>query len=375
MPIARIRAVEAHPVVVSGLRDFRIAEGQTRTHVSVIVRLLTDRDDLDGVGEIVSAPPGKPEEFLEEIVGAIRRYVAPALIGLAVHERNVARARVDTALKGRAWTKAGIVNALYDLYGKALGEPVTHLLGGRRHADVPVMGMVIGIMAPDDMAKIAASEVKAGHDAIKIKIGERPDIDLARVAAVREAIGPDVQLRVDANDHYRPAEAIRLVRAMERYHIEHVEQPVSRGDLLGMAEVQNKVGVPVMTDDAVATVEEAATVIRLNAAQRVKVKVSKHGLDGALLLTRMLEAAGIGCVLGHVFEMGLAAVAEAQFAAVASNLVLPHEIGSLKPMGVDDDIITAELRREPGKITLPDGPGLGVTPDWARIESYAPRAA
>lgn len=374
MPVARIRAVEAHPVVVSGLRDFRISEGQTRTHVSVIVRLLTDEPGLEGVGEIVSAPPGKPEEFLEEIVGALRRYVAPALIGLAVHERNVALGRLDTALKGRVWTKAGVMNALYDLYGKALGEPVAHLLGGRRRADVPVMGMVIGIMSPDDMARVAAAEVAAGHDAIKIKIGEQPDIDLARVAAVREAIGPRVQLRVDANDHYRPAEAIRLVRAMERYHIEHVEQPVSRGDLLGMAEVQNKVGIPVMTDDAVATAEEAATVIRLKAAQRVKVKVSKHGLDGALLITRMLEAAGIGCVLGHVFEMGLAAAAEAQFAAVASNLVLPHEIGSLKPMGVTDDIITTELRRQPGRITLPDGPGLGVALDWARIESYAPRS-
>jgi len=72
--------------------------------------------------------------------------------------------------------------------------------------------------------------------------------------------------------------------------------------------------------------------------------------------------------------MGLAAAAEAQFAAVASNLVLPHEIGSLKPMGVTDDIITTELRRQPGRITLPDGPGLGVALDWARIESYAPRS-
>lgn len=369
----RITAVEAVPLVVSGLRDFRISEGQTRTHVSVIVRLRTDREGLEGFGEIVSAPPGKPEEFLEEITGAVRRYVAPALTGLHAHERNAATARLDQVLKGRVWTKAGVNNALYDLHGKALGLPVSHLLGGRRHATIPVMGMVIGIMSPDEMAAVAAAEVKAGHDTIKIKLGERPDVDIARVAAVREAVGPAVQLRVDANDHYRPAEAIRLIRALERYNLEHVEQPISRGDLLGMAEVQNKVGVPVMTDDTVATPEDAATVMRLKAAQRVKVKVTKHGLDGALLIARMLEAGGIPCVLGHVFEMGLAAVAEAQFAAVAPNLVLPHEIGSLKPMGVRADIIKNDLRPRPGRIELPDGPGLGVELDWEQIKAYSPR--
>jgi len=365
-----ITRVEAIPVIVPGLRDFRISEGQTRTHVSVIVRLLTEEPGLEGIGEIVSAPPGKPEEFLEEIVGAIERYIAPALTGLAVHERNIAMERIDRALKGRHWTRAGVNNALFDLAGKALGVSVSHLLGGRRHSRIPVIGMVIGIMSPDEMARVAATEVAAGHDAIKIKIGERLDIDVARVAMVREAIGAQTQLRVDANDHYAPADAIRLIRAIERYAVAHVEQPVSRGDLLGLAEVQDKVGVPVMTDDAVATPEDAATVLRLKAAQRVKVKVTKHGLDGALVITRMLEAAGVPCVLGHVFEMGLAAVAEAHFAAVASNLVLPHEIGSLKPMGVHADLITHELRPHAGELTLPDGPGLGVSLDWEKISEW-----
>jgi L-alanine-DL-glutamate epimerase-like enolase superfamily enzyme len=78
-------------------------------------------------------------------------------------------------------------------------------------------------------------------------------------------------------------------------------------------------------------------------------------------------------VLGHVFEMGLAAAAEAQFGAVGANLVLPHEIGSLKPMGVTEDIITADLRPQRLRITLPETPGLGVALDWARIGKYAPR--
>ncbi len=365
----KITSVEAIPVTVHGDRDFRISEGGTRTHTSVILRLLTDTDGLEGNAEIVSAPPGKPEEFPEEILGAVRNYVAPALAGFRAADRMSACAAVERALKGRIWTKAAVNVALHDLHAKALGVPVTDLLGGRLNSTIPVIGPVIGIMPPDDMAKQAAREAGEGFGAIKIKIGETHDIDIQRVAAVREAIGGGVMLRVDANDHYQPADAIRLIRAMERYDLEHVEQPVSRGDLLGMAEVRRGVGVPIMTDDAVATPQDAMNVIRLGAADRAKVKVTKHGLDGARLIIGMFEAAGLTCVLGHVFEMGLAAVAEAHMAAVASNLAAHHEIGSLKPMGVTADVITDDLRPEPGFVRIPDGPGLGVRLDWDMIEA------
>jgi muconate cycloisomerase len=136
-----------------------------------------------------------------------------------------------------------------------------------------------------------------------------------------------------------------------------------------MAEVRRAVGVPIMTDDAVATPQDAMTVARLGAADRVKVKVTKHGLDGAALIIGMLESAGIACVLGHVFEMGLAAVAEAHLAAVARNLVLPCEIGSLRPMGTTTDIIREDLQPTPGFIHVPDGLGLGVTLDWDKIDA------
>ena len=274
---------------------------------------------------------------------------------------------IDAALKGRPWTKAGINSALYDLQAKALDTSVLALMGGRVNDRIPVMGTVLGIDAPDRMAARAANTVAAGFRAVKVKIGENFANDLARVAAIRDAVGPKIAMRVDANDHYHPAEAIRLIRAIERFDIEHVEQPISRRDLLGMVEIRNAVDVPIMTDDMVATPEEAMTVIRLGAADRVKIKVTKHGLDGARLIANMLAAAGMTAVLGHVFEMGLAAVAEAHVAAAVPNLAGPHEIGSMRPIGSDADIIVEDLRAEPGFLRLPDGPGLGVTLDWARI--------
>jgi muconate cycloisomerase len=365
--IPRITAVEPIPVVVSGTHDFAISEGRTRVHTSVILRLVTEDEGLEGIAEIVCAPPGKPEELPDEIVGAVRTIVAPALIGTAATDRALGCARVAAALKGRSWTKAAVNVALHDLQAKALGITAIDLLGGRFNEEIPVMGTVIGIGDPDAMASQAAQTAASGFRAIKIKIGETIAADLARVAAVREAIGGDVALRVDANDHYQPAEAIRLIRAIECYDIEHVEQPISRRDLLGMAEIRKAVGIPLMTDDMVATPEEAMTVIRLGAADRVKVKVTKHGLDGARLIVDMLAAAGLKAVLGHVFEMGLAAVAEAHLAATAPNLAGPHEIGSMQPMGSSADIIAEDIKAEPGFLRIPQGPGLGVTLDWDRI--------
>jgi L-alanine-DL-glutamate epimerase-like enolase superfamily enzyme len=366
---ARIVAVEAVPVAVTGVRPFRISEGQASTHVSVILRLLTDQPGLEGNAEIVSAPPGKPEEFAEEIIGAVSRYVAPALVGQDAMHRRGAMAALEGILKGRIWTKAAVNVALFDLQAKAMAQPVTALLGGRHSDQVPVIGPVIGIMAPDEMAKLAADLVAKGYRAIKIKVGETPDADIDRVKAVREAMGPHAALRVDANDHYRPADAIRVIRAIERYNIEHVEQPLPRGDMLGMVEVKRAIGVPLMTDDMVATPADAMMVARLGAADRVKVKVTKHGLDGAMLIIGMLETAGIACVLGHVFEMGLAAVAEAHLASCMRNLAPPHEMGSMQPMGIRADVIKDELQPTPGSIRLPHGPGLGVTLDWDRINS------
>jgi L-alanine-DL-glutamate epimerase-like enolase superfamily enzyme len=365
---ARIVGVEAIPVLVRGQREFRISEGFADSHTSVVLRIVTDQPGLEGFGESVSAPPGKPEEFAEEIVGAVERYVAPALIGLRVNERRAGRARVEKALKGRIWTKAAVDVALHDLHAKALGVPVTDLLGGRLMDEVPVIGAVIGMAAPDVMARIAAEQAQSGFAAVKIKIGETIAADLARVAAVREAIGPGVRLRVDANDHYRPADAVSLVRAIERYDIEHVEQPVARGDLLGLAELRRSVGVPICSDDAVATPRDAMTLARLGAASRVKVKVSKHGIEGAALIIGMLEAAGVGCVLGHVFQMGLASLAEAQIAACAPNLIPPHEIGSLGAIAADTDIVTNRLRPRPGFFRLANSPGLGAEIDWPAIE-------
>ena len=371
MEYPKIIGVEAIPIEIRGERAFAISEGQTRTHKSVIIRIITDEPNIDGIAEIVCAPPGKPEEIQHEICGALKAIADSALAGISAENTQTAQRIINERIKGKVWTKGGLNVALNDLRAKALGVSCMSMLGVHSEDNkVPVIGTVIGIMHPDQMAERAIELRDRGFGTLKIKIGEDVSSDFERVRCVREAVGDSVKIRVDANDHYSPEEAIKLINKIEHLNVEHVEQPISRHDILGMREIRKFVHVPLMTDDMVSTPFDAMNVIRLDAADRVKVKVTKHGLDGAIQIISMLSSAGKKAVLGHVFETGLAAVAEAHLAMLFPDIVGPHEIGSMEPLGVADKLLRENPYCNQGYITIPEGVGLGVTVDWEQVENY-----
>jgi len=367
----KICRVEAIPVEINGNREFTISEGRTRTHKSVIVRIITEDPNVDGVAEIVCAPPGKPEEIQHEIYGTLKAIIENSLTGISAEDTVSAQKVINERIKGKVWTKGGLNVALNDLRAKALGISCMSMLGVHgQDAKVPVIGTVIGIMHPDQMAERARDLLALGFGTLKIKVGKDVSSDFERVKCVREAVGESVGIRVDANDHYSPEEAIKFINKIECLNIEHVEQPISRCDILGMSEVKKSVNVPLMTDDMVSTPFDAMNVIRLNAADRIKVKVTKHGLDGAIQIISMVSAAGKKAVLGHVFETSLAAVAEAHIAMLFPDIIGPHEIGSMEPLGLADNILLENPYCNHGFITIPKGLGLGVNVDWEQVERY-----
>ncbi len=371
MTYPQIIGIEATPIEISGEQEFVISEGQTKAHKSVIVRIITEDPDVDGVAEIVCAPPGKPEEIQHEIYGTLKVGLEQSLIGMLAVDTTSIMQKINSLVKGKVWTKGGLNVALNDLRAKAMGVSCLSMLGvSERDFSIPVIGTVIGIMEPDHMAERAEKLAAKGFTALKIKVGKELKSDVERVKLVREAVGKDVAIRVDANDHYSPEEAIKFINLIENFDIEHVEQPISRYDILGMREIRKSVRVPLMTDDMVSTPIEAMNVIRMGAADRVKVKVTKHGLDGASLIMQMLSASGKKAVLGHVFETSLAAVAEAHLAALFPDIIAPHEIGSMEPLGISDKILFEDPYRNQGSITIPKGLGLGVNVNWEQVEKY-----
>jgi len=318
-------------------------------------------DGLFGVGEVnpMTAYSGETVSGIEE---AIQRYLAGAVMGHPAVEVAGLHARMDAALRGNALAKAAIDIAVHDLVGRAWGVPVSSLLGGALRERIP-LAWVVGMGPLDEMVEEAARYAALGFPTIKVKIGRDPSADLALVAAVREAIGPRVALRVDANEGYDTVTALRTLRKMEHYDLELVEQPVAGSDLHGMAALTQALDTPVMADESLQTPADALEIVRRGAAKVLNIKIVKPGgLYRSRQIAALAEAAGLRCMVGSMPELGVASIAGAHFAASTPCVTYPCEV--IGPLMTKEDILedpVISVYTAPGYLRVPTGPGLGIT--------------
>lgn len=310
---------------------------------------------------------------------AIKEILLPAIAGANVTEIEQVHARMNRALRGYPYAKAAIDVAMHDAVGKMYGLPVYQLLGGKVR-DGAAVAHSIGIMDADSAAREAAEVIAEGITTIKIKIGVEAERDIKVVAAVRQAIGSAGKIRVDANQGYRTwREAVRVIAAMEKYDLLYVEQPVE--GLRAMAEVSARINPPVMADESAWTAEDVLEIIRLNAAQMLSVYYTKPGgLAGAKRLLAVAGAAVLPCDINGSAEMGIGVAADLHLAVSSPEIVLPGTIPVTstaetvvtKVAGHKylDDLIKTPFRFEKGVLYVPDGPGLGIEVDEAKIAKY-----
>ena len=309
----------------------------------------------------------------------ITRYLGPAAIGLELGEVAELHARMDAAIKGFPYAKAALEFAFYDLTGRALGQPVHRLLGGRVRDQVPVTHS-IGLLSVQEASSEAAQVAAEGIKTIKVKIGVDPQRDIQVVRAVREAAGPSMKLCVDANEGYQtPGEAIRTLRAMEAYDLVYAEQPVM--GIERIAEVARAIDTPVMADESAWNAHDVLQIIERRAAQIVSIYTTKPGgLYRAMQVGAVCEAAGIACNVNGSVETGVGNLANIQLAAACpavtlSNVVpvstpAEHLNGQIGGIYYCDDLISAPMRLVDGAIELPMGPGMGIDVDEDKIARY-----
>lgn len=322
----------------------------------VVVRLDVD-GGAPGFGE-ASPLPHFTGEVGETIAWMIEHRLAPAVLGLAVTDLAALQQALDRAIPHNPTAKAAVVMAAYDAFGKLTGLPVCRLLGGRLAETLPVVGAV-GIEEPETTAREALRFVTEGARTIKLKIGRDPERDREAVKAVRAAVGPEVAIRVDANQGYRPKAAIQVIRSLEPYDIQYVEQPVPAHDLDGLAFVRAAVGVPVAVDESLYGPEEALEIIKRQAADVFVVKLIKAGgLYRGRQVLALAAAAGLPCTLVSPYESTLGSAATVHAAASAPNVPWAVEVGV---NDVPDDPF-AGLEYAAGSVKVPTAPGLGVSP-------------
>lgn len=338
----------------------------------VIVRIETD-EGVAGFGE-AQADIGFFGETVEQVRAAVADYMGPQLLGRDPLDRDYLLKVID--YRGNSCAKSGIDMALHDLAGKVMGVPVSVVLGGCRRTRVPVAAEVPGGL-PDAMAQACVDLMAKGIRAFKPKVGGDPAADAERLKAIREAVGPDVSIRADANQGYSPKEAIRFCRLCEQHGVdlELLEQPVAAHDLPGMALVRRSVGTLIEADESCYTPQDALDIIRHEAADVLNVKLGKAGgFAGARKVAAMAEAANLKCVLGTAFGLGLEIAAKAHlFAAteIVTDAVEFTEL-SLHPNLLKSpwDTLLA-LPLEDGRLPVPDGVGLGVDLDEEQVRAAA----
>jgi L-alanine-DL-glutamate epimerase-like enolase superfamily enzyme len=285
---------------------------------------------------------------------------------------------MDAVLPRNLVAKCGIDLALWDLMGKALGVPAHTLLGGSIDPRI-LCTYTLSIETPERMAEQAAFRKGQGYKTLVVKIGRDPATDLQRLALVREAVGEEVNLRLDANEAFWPDQAIGIIRRMERYHPEFVEEPVKRWDLDGMAKVARSVGVPISSDESNTSLESVLKIIQKGAASIINIKISKNGgLTRSKKIAALAEAAGIPCIVGgaNTYEVGRQACRHFAVSTPQVQMGMGSEGCAPASQSKIDDVTRTVLAYEDvtrgnGFVGVLPGPGLGVELDEEKIRKYS----
>lgn len=362
----RITGMTLTPVAVPYRTPEVWAFGERTGQISVLLELHTDAG-ITGIAEAAAYPSA-------EIVLAVFGTIEPLVVGEDPFTIERLIHRIDLVgtwhhVKASSPAIAAVETACWDIVGKACGQPVGNLLGGRFRDRVEFF-YYVARETPDEVAAEGRRAAAEGFSTCYIKAThDDPAHDIERVAALRDGAGPDMRIRVDANEAWSPGTAIRTVRALESYGLELIEQPVSGRNLAEMAYVRSRVDTPLLANEACWTRQDQLAVITAGAADALSVDNQADG--GLLNLKRsagLAEAAALPVVKHSLGELGVALAAAVHAIAATPNFRFANQGYAAL---LTDDITTGFPCYESGTVAVPEAPGLGVELDRDKVARYA----
>jgi muconate cycloisomerase len=361
-----ITAVRAEPISGRVQPELAILSslGEHLAGQYVLVRV-TDEAGREGLGEasVTSVWSGETQAGT---IALVREVLAPVVVGADPFDLEWISRRLDRAAWGNSFAKGAVEMALLDLQGQSLGVPVYRLLGGKEGTAEGIrLKFVVGAVEPELAAARARRMVERGWRAIKVKVGQDPQADVDRLRAVRDAVGPDTWLSVDANGGYTVAQAVWVALRFEKLEVTLFEQPTPRGDHRAMAAVRRRSGIPVMADESIFTPQDALEAIRAGAADVFSIYPGKHGgVRPTQQIAKLAEAAGVPCTIGSNLEREVATAAMAHVTVSTANIQCERFPGDLiGPLYYEEPLSKAPLRYQADRLWVPELPGLGVRLD------------
>ena len=356
----KIEGFELRRIALPIVSPFRTSFGTQTERDILIVKAVTD--GAEGWAECVTLPqPVYSPEYTEGAVDVMKRYFIPAVAG--VRDANGV-AQALHKFKGHPMAKAALETSLLDAELRAEGRSFARELGSV-HERVPC-GVSVGIMdSLPELLDAVGGYIDEGYVRIKLKIEPGWDVDVVR--AVREKFGDDVLLQVDANTAYTLRDARHLAK-LDDFDLLLIEQPLEEEDIVGHADLAKMMKTPICLDESVTSAQTAAAAIRLGATSVINIKPGRVG--GYLEARRIHDlaaAAGVPVWCGGMLETGLGRAANIALASLP-GFTLPGDVSASGRFYATD--ITEPWMMEDGHLTVPTGPGLGVTPIPELLEDF-----
>ncbi len=379
----KIISIEAFPFRLQMRRDFSWASLQVPLGGFVFVEIMTDSDH-SGIGEATPLPDWGGDngchggETQNTVIDIIKSTIAPALIGTDPTQIEMAHIRMDKVLRGNSYARCAVDMALHDLWGKEFGQPVYKLLGGEVRERAPIAHM-IGIMPTEEAVEEATLAIEDGVRAFQIKGGRNPERDVRTVHAIRKAVGPDIFLRLDANQGYHRAKTAQRILAQMDGMLDMVEQPVR--DIADMAELRLLSDVDVIADESCWDEYDALSLVSRKAADAISIYLAKAGgIARARRVAAIAEAAGLPCDVNGSIESAIGTAANMHFAIATKAVSLPCVTSVTAPAGKItnktggqyylDDVVDEAFPFARGGLRPPEGPGLGLRINRQKLERF-----
>lgn len=351
------------------IRPHRLSVATMHGQVVTLVRIHCS-DGIVGIGECTTigglAYGGESPESMKT---NIDHWFAPVLIGQDATRVQALMARLGKMVRENRFAKSAVETALLDAQGKRVGLPVSELLGGRRRDRLAVAWTLASGDTARDIAEAQRMLDLRRHRIFKLKIGSRAiRDDIAHVAAIRAALGDRAAVRVDVNMAWSETDAAFGMAALADAGCELVEQPVAQAAAL--TRLVRRFPVALMADESLTGPESAFQLARVHGADVFAVKLEQSGgAFDALRVAAIADAAGIGLYGGTMLEGVVGTAISAHAFSTFANLQWGTEL--FGPLLLTEDILTQPLDYSDFHLTVPDGPGLGVTPDPDRVAFFA----
>jgi len=360
-----IQAVEIYKLFIPLKEPFVISLGPINNVQNVVVIIRT-ADGCAGYGECSPYMTINGESV--DTCFVVGQYFAKVLREKNALDIAACIEAMDKTIYANSSIKSAFDMALHDIAAQHAGVPLYRFLGGMKNKILET-DMTVSIGEPQKMKADAVRFQAEGFPAIKVKLGGKKEDDIARIAAIREGIGSEHPLRIDANQGWGTADyAIAVLQALGEFGIEHCEEPISRYRFMDLHRVSAASPIPIMADESCGDEWDAERLIGLKACQLFNIKLGKSGgFYKGKKIAQLGAAAGMHMQVGGFMESRLGMTAAAHLAL--SNDQIVHCDFDTPLMFTEDPVIGGITYLEKGVIDVPEVPGLGAVIDESCLKN------